>query len=466
MSQESKAPEAPDVRVVSIPRSRTILCAGGSTGPEGLQARVLAKEAATPGDAKQSSKQGTMVGEIPHPLNYQGAQELRAMSPHHSSSIAAKIQSTIGLGFAGPKREMTEDEKVSVLSGFASQKEVDKNCEEPSPVYAILDPLCDVSFQDVLQDAVEDFMEEGTGYIEVVRGDGGRILGLHHLPGSDTTVFIEDRHNYHYIVRSIVGGGDGGDLQFARFGDAEALRARLDLGVGYKISEVIPIRQASARTRYYGYPDWLAAVPPIELGTMHRQYHFDFYQNRGVPEFLLFLLGQKVSDKDWTELKSALMEHKGSGNARKSLVMNLAVDETFRVQLEKLGIEGGSAEGTYKEISDATAMEIVSAHRVPPLLAGIMIPGKLGASNELVNALIAFHLLVIAPFQNTICTILKNTLGSDTKAGLGIDPKDFKFKTIIDEFDLGKMDTVAKMRQPLGDAQQEGRDLNAGVKTD
>jgi hypothetical protein len=124
---------------------------------------------------------------------------------------------------------------------------------------------------------------------------------------------------------------------------------------------------------------------------------------------------------------------------------------------------------------DTLAMHIVSAHRVPPVLAGILVPGKLGANNELPNALAAFQALVMGPAQRNFSNVLAATLGNpEFNQGLGLTEKDFMgeegngFRTILEEMGSGmagltEMDTMARMKEPIGEAVAGGRNLKAGV---
>ena len=111
--------------------------------------------------------------------------------------------------------------------------------------------------------------------------------------------------------------------------------------------------------------------------------------------------------------------------------------------------------------SDPLALMIVSAHRVPPLLAGIQIPGKLGATNELPNALSAFQKLVIDEAQTIFHETLGLTLGHGSDGIRGLDMDDFAFSSILDEFNIGQMDTMSRMREPVTGSD---RDLEDGLK--
>jgi hypothetical protein len=160
-------------------------------------------------------------------------------------------------------------------------------------------------------------------------------------------------------------------------------------------------------------------------------------------------------------LKQLLMSHIGLGNSHKSGVFNIP-QEGIRVILERLGLDSTSGEDGFTKKSETMALDIVTAHQVPPLLAGIQIPGKLGANNEMINAMMAFQTLVVAPMQKTIMTILNNTLGNSLyNAGIDLGSDAFKLKTIMDEIDLQKADTAGRMREEVTGSK---RDLSAGTK--
>lgn len=383
------------------------------------------------------SNQGVAAGRKPHPFDFNAARLFKINNVQHSTCVQATKQSLVGLGFENDKIETT------------------------------LDPLCEISWQDSLGDAAEDYIDTGNGYLEVVRDQGGKITGLHHLPAVDVDIYIEDAtYNRHYRIRSKseTGGGIIGGRVFAKFGERDALLGRMKELKPETVSEVIHFRQSTNMSRWYGYPRWLAATASIELMQALHQFSFDFFINRGVPEFILFIKGGKVDKKDWAKIEESIKATIGVGNQHKTLALNLT-DPELEIQVEKLAMEGTGDSTMLRDMSETLSLNIVSAHGVPPLLAGILIPGKLGATNELPNALQAFQALVIGPMQKTFETTLGVTLGNPAfNGGLGLDRKSFELKRVLDEIDLGTMDTVSRMRQTVPEARAEGRDLNAGLK--
>lgn len=386
-----------------------------------------------------SSRQGVSKGAVRRPFNFAGAAKLKQHNEHHSTCIAAKQIATVGLG------------------------------HEDTSVRDALDPLCRVSWLHTLLQVDEDFENLGNGFLEVVRNEKGDIAGLHYQPTCDVTMYVEDdNYNFHYRVHS-AGSSKSIDILFAAFGDLEDFKRRHTNVKQSRVSELIHFAQPSTYSKWWGVPEWLAATASIELTQALKQHQFDFHMNRGVPEFMLFIMGTKVRKTDWTSIEDSLQAQIGMGNSHKSIAINLT-DPNIKVQLEKLAMEGSGDGEYFASMMETLSVNIVSAHRTPPALAGILIPGKMGASNEASNAIMSFQALTIGPRQENFATTLGCTLGNTKfNQGLSLARDSFKFKTIVDEMaeamkKLKPVDTMGRMKEELADAGTEGRDLEDGVK--
>jgi len=398
-----------------------------------------------------TSTQQVTVGEKQHPFNMRAVAAFKNQNVHHSTCIEAKLQALVGLGHVSDKVEK------------------------------VLSPLTSISWQAVLQAVAEDFWSVANGYLEVVWDRNRKnILGIHFIAGPEIRVVIENVfYEKHYIHRTGEGErrfaawGDGLDFYYGGPGGqgraVSAPRTQLRAGNSEKFSELIHIPDMSSMSRFYGYVNWLAAVASIELAQAVMQHQFDFHMNRGVPEFMLFVTGAKLATDQWEVIEGAIDQTIGIGNAHKTLAVNID-DPNVKVQVEKLALEATEDGSYFKDLMEALALNVVSAHRVPPILAGILIPGKLGAANETSNAILAFQALVIGPAQKAFTSVLDNTLGDPVLNGqLGLKPGDFKFKTIVDEIaeqmqKLQPMDTMGRAREQLADQAADGRDLEDGVK--
>lgn len=460
-------------QVTFIPRPGTSF--GPDTMEEGFAKAFLEEIPA-------ASRQDCMLGRKEHPFSYSQAHEFRHVNVHHSACIEAKVAATVGLGFTS----QPTGEKDPMTGGPASDPATGKPKLKKSAVSLILDPLCEVSFQHLLTEVCEDYWTCGVGFVEVVEDESDEVLALYHCPARDVYKVLEDQAgNYHYEVTP--SDGMGFTRVFARFGDRKRLlragrsgtrrlggsvpipnlavdgtprrgRPRKSEPYQSKLTSLICIPRPSAQSRHYGMPDWLSAVLTIELVHCKHRHLYDFFLNRGVPEMILTVSGL-IEDEDWDQIQEKLKGTVGLGNQHKSMAIRFN-DTEAKAQVHKLAMER-MTDGLFNELADVLAMQVVSAHGVPPLLAGIQIPGKLGATNELVNAMQAFQVLRIAPAQQVFEIMLSKTLGSRFPE---IKEEDWKLRTILEEINVDKADTISRMRQPLAEANAQGRDLESGVK--
>jgi hypothetical protein len=392
----------------------------------------------------------TAAGTKGLPFNYDAAVRMKLHNVHHSTCVDAKKNALVGLGHV-----------------------------DGSKADEVLDPICTVTWAVLRHKLAEDFANVEICYIEVVRDPSDKIVGLHHLPAGDVRYVVEqDLKNHYYEIR----GGKVESLAsatnstvMAPFGKLKEFKARHKI-TSRSISEVIAIMNPSSASRYYAVPSWLAAVADMELNQAARQHLFDFHVNRGVPEFLLFLTGGRVDTKTWGAIVDAMQAYVGVGNSHKSSAFNIT-GEGIQVNLQQLQSNDVIKGDFYTKMTEALATTIVSAHRVPPILAGILIPGKMGAANELPNAIMAFQTLVIGPWHTIWTSILGATLGGKFNGGLGLTAKDFEFKSIVDAMADGLQklnpqkgaadgaaNTVSGMRETLPEAAANGRDTNDGLK--
>ena len=437
----------PEQRHIQIAR---LLNRAHSLYPDtGLGARGWLVEIKKQLEQGEASNQKLATGRKTHPADFERISQFKIYNEYHSTCIHTKTESTVGLGH--------------------TQKKVAET----------LDPLCRTSWQETLNAVTEDFWQTGNGYLEVVRESEdptSRVTGLHHLSSAYTFINVEDElANIHFevsgrsstVVSSGQQHGSMGDRRFAAFGDAAGFRSRNSdlVSPDKRLSEVIHLRQPTSLNRWYGFPRWIAATASMELMQALTQERFDFFINRGVPEFILWVLGTQVGKKDWEAIQNAMDAQIGLQNSHKSMAINLPdVQEGDHVRVDKLDAEHKPDAQMFSDMTETLALKTVSAHQVPPLLAGILIPGKLGATNELPNAIKAFQLLTISPAQNIVESTLNNTLG-DSRYGVdGLDRDDFEFKKLTDELDLDAMDTSARMRQTEPEAAAEGRDLRDWVR--
>jgi hypothetical protein len=455
-------------------------------GAEGTMWKLLRKAAVAPGE-KEKTNQGVSVGVKAPLIDKFVSRELRDANTTHGACIDAKASATVG---AGHRDETIHD---------------------------ALDPLCQFSWQDVLDACSDDFWETGECFIEAVMDeeDPNLVTGLHHVESAQCEIEVEEEDNsedYHYVVRGETNGSQ--QTIMAKWGDLEQLKARFSVQQNgqqdpntvnandaqarrrgtltgtIKNSQIIHIRRATNRSRWYGFPDYMAAVPSIELVQCMTQHEFDFYFNRAVPEFLAFLIGTSTNSKTWAKFEEMLRANQGLGQSHKTCAVQIpGSPQENVVQIERLAMDDNGKDG-FSDKSMTLAMLITTAHGVPPMLANVALPAKIGATNEGPNALMLIQKRKIGPAQRNFSTVLARTLaGAGIRlnqpegAPLTLKPEQFLggslkpkpnpmdpqgamgntdangmpihaqqgngFKTILDGMTLGAMNTIAGMKEPL-----------------
>jgi capsid portal protein len=416
-----------------------------------------------PNDVELNSMKTGLV-RYPQPLRIDQLYALKDISGHHSSCIQAKKYATVGLGFIDDGDEVdkagTDEEAAQAAQSLLSGQGY-----VTSKVDDALDPLTHFGFSNELIDVAEDFMDCGTGYLEVCRKKG-KITGISHIPAKDIWFCTyKGRIFFQYQPHGV---GSPACRYWALFGtknkdwllSEEGPMSNFN-GTEDDVSEIIPFIQPSNRTKYYGYPDWISATVDIDLLKKSKQYKADFYHNRGVLDKILIVTGESVDADAWKRIEDSIKGSIGGGNNFGSMALNFSNPES-KVDVKNMGAEGDTEEQFAKDTETLT-QNIVSSHGVPPLLANILIPGKLGASNEFINALISFQLLRINAYQNVFSKTLAKSLGSDDGIE-GLNPEDFRLRTITSQINLNSLDTIGKMRSEATSGENKDRDLEEGVK--
>lgn len=352
-----------------------------------LVTRMLAKAKS---DNPQASLQATSVGRVPEPVNFELLKQLRLGNTHHASCILAKVNATVGLGFKSDEVE------------------------------SLLGPLTRKGFEHVLAQAGSDFEDCGNGYLEVVRRDGmlKPPTGIHYLRAE--TVHIvqeEDSYEYHYEVDQ----AEGEHKKLPAYGDKvrymEEVEGPLQSGkrADKDVAEIIHFSMPNGVCDKFGVPDWLSALPLIDMVQTQQQYWYDYFQNWGsVAKFLSITSDDEIDDTVWAEIETAFTSTGKGDGSFKTFVANL-VGPNIKVQVHDLG--GDPFTGTAIEADRNLALDIGSSHRTPPSLAHVVPSSKSVSSNKgvLREEVDAWQAMVIGQRQRVFAKTLERTLGQDFK---------------------------------------------------
>jgi len=417
---------------------------------------------------------GDLIGDIvEEPINRGVARQMSYDNEYAANCLRTAVTSAVGHGHA--------DEEI----------------------YDALNPLAVHNWQTVLDQAVDDYFTVGDGFIEVVRegpSKTSKIVGVHYVQAVTISKIVRV-YEGKYLLSYAHGGThafpvSGSQAVYPAFGETEEHTrahghlARRDNKDGNYSSEIINLRHPTTRSRWYGCGDWVASGASVDLMKAVSQYEMDFYVNRGVPEFMMFITGGRIDEKAWLEIKADMQSIVGLGQSHQALVYNFEGQE-IEVKIERLAIDDPQGQ-QYSDKRTGYALGVATASGTPLVLAGIQVPGKVGANNEGPNAIATYQAMRIHPHQRNISEILAATLGNpQINGGLAVSAEMFLgktkpiehpqakellaagmpvpqakerhrngFRTLTEALDLQAMEGVSKMREPMAGS---GRDPKEGT---
>lgn len=380
-----------------------------------------------------------------HPFDFEAALAMREVSSHHGSCMDTIVALSVGLGFKDPK------------------------------IAQYLNPMTVKGIQWELVSMAKHLVATGQGYLEVQRTNG-TPSALYSHP-SKNMLIVQDGPSFrdrHFLFTPLAGrfGYDCGDTfdtisgdsqaSFAPYGRREELASKFgfadflsnlgNTGVNLElvtqasqIGEVIDFAQPTEMWEVYGGPAWIGANAYLELGRCHLGRTHLYMQNRGAPDSILFMYGTMLNDEQKKALTNTLNAGQGDGYGKSvALTFPGVSQQSGKAHVERFGdqIDGT----TFQEIHDTTALAICSAHRIPPILAGISTARSMGASAEMTQALVLTQMTVITPLQNLIQERLACTLGGPD----GIPElrgNKFELNKITDMEDIQALNVMARSRQ-------------------
>ena len=171
----------------------------------------------------------------------------------------------------------------------------------------------------------------------------------------------------------------------------------------------------SPRSRFYGEPDYLAALKAISTTQKADAYNNAYLENGAKPGFAIIFENAEPTPEQLTAFKNFFGDNfKGYDNANKTIVLSGTSDmgeKPAKIRLEKLSeVEDIS----FKLLKEVNRDEIIASHGVPPRLVGIVSAGQLGGGSELISQLHMFNELEIKP-KTELITSFFNSIGIKLK---------------------------------------------------
>ncbi|HBM2908097.1 TPA: phage portal protein [Klebsiella michiganensis] len=133
--------------------------------------------------------------------------------------------------------------------------------------------------------------------------------------------------------------------------------------------DVIFVRSHDPRQQIYGLPDYIGAIHSVLLNSEATIFRRKYYHNGAHMGFILYTSDPNLSAEMEEEIKRKIQESKGVGNFS-NLYINIPKGDPEGVKILPIGEV--TAKDEFTNIKSITAQDVLTAHRFPAGLAGII----------------------------------------------------------------------------------------------
>lgn len=306
----------------------------------------------------------------PHPTEFDFDElvDIVDLNARLSRSINTYAVNTVGLGF-----------NVNIKDGVKNSDKFEEAKKQQRLVDSRLGfPHPKKNFCTLMRESKEDEETIGNGYLEVSRDLKGEIKRLHNIPGQTIWVRDNPERGFKQDIEST-----GEEKYFKEFGDMRVMNAETgdyeeeedeEVGFENQANELIHFKRYSTKSRYYGTPRWIPAIPAIIGNRKAAERNVNFFDNDGVPRMMIQVEGGTLTEKSEENIQNFIQQkHKGVDNAHRVMVIE-AVDQTenmgppgldgkqnnSRINLEPLtvGMEEDASFLEYRKANDEEVREI------------------------------------------------------------------------------------------------------------
>ena len=140
----------------------------------------------------------------------------------------------------------------------------------------------------------------------------------------------------------------------------------------YAAKDIIFMKQYDPYQQVYGVPDYIGGLQSAMLNTDATLFRRKYYKNGAHCGFIFYTSDPSLDSKKEDELKQAMQGSKGVGNFR-SLFVNIPNGNKDSIKIIPVG--DIATKDDFNTIKSVTAQDMLSAHRFPAGLAGIIPSG-------------------------------------------------------------------------------------------
>jgi len=166
----------------------------------------------------------------------------------------------------------------------------------------------------------------------------------------------------------------------------------------------------------YPLADYIACSTYIALDSEIGLWHLSNVKQGFSPSMVVSMVGVPTDDEMSQFQRKLEKQYEGSANAGK-IILTLSEDETQIPQITPLSLN--DSDERYKDLADNVKEQIILGHRSSSVASGVSVAGKLGSSDEIVQAESVFQHNVIDNYQYLLESSYTRTMSvNNIKGGL------------------------------------------------
>lgn len=230
-----------------------------------------------------------------------------------------------------------------------------------------------------LRKSLMDFLTFGNAYFEIRRNGFGAVTGLDYVPSINMRVLTGNRG-----FRQLLKGGDHRDFTH---------------------DEMLQLQEHDTNQQIYGLPDWLAGMQPVLLNQDATLFRRRYFKNGCHLGYIFYTNDAKMTQEQADAVKTQIESGKGAGNFR-TMFVSIPGGSEKAIQVIPIGNIG--QQDDFANIKNLSAADVREAHRVPPVLLGIVPQGtgSLGDPIKLEKVYTATEVAAVAQLYETLNEVL------------------------------------------------------------
>lgn len=165
-------------------------------------------------------------------------------------------------------------------------------------------------------------------------------------------------------------------------------------------TQLVYVKEYRPGTEYYTLPDYIASIDWIELDKEISNFHLNSVKNGFTPSMIIsFNNGIPTAEEQDQIYKQVQKRYAGTDNASNVFITFSEGGENTPT-FTPVNLNG--SDDRFLMLEEHIVKNMMIAHRIPPLVAGVAIEGKLGSTSEIIESEAMFQSQVISQKQRLI----------------------------------------------------------------